>query len=189
MEESPSSFCHADVPCGYQLFFAENLPFPPLTDMMFLEKQNSRKRSRMRTEKKRRRVEMITYPVLEKGATIGVTAPSSGVDASLHEMLRLACRRMEELGFHVVCGDTVWTQEKAKSAPAASRTDEFHEMMTDDEISMIFPPWGGELELQVPIIYDIDCGHVPPQMTFINGAYAKIEVADGKGLVTQHFCP
>jgi len=44
-------------------------------------------------------------------------------------------------------------------------------------------------ELQVPIIYDIDCGHVPPQMTFINGAYAKIEVADGKGLVTQHFYP
>ncbi|MNJ48514.1 LD-carboxypeptidase [compost metagenome] len=42
-------------------------------------------------------------------------------------------------------------------------------------------------ELQIPIIYDIDCGHVPPQITFINGAYAKIEVRDGKGSVMQFF--
>lgn len=26
-------------------------------------------------------------------------------------------------------------------------------------------------ELNIPIVYDIDCGHVPPQMTFINGSY------------------
>lgn len=92
---------------------------------------------------------MITYPVLEKGATIGVTAPSSGVNTSLHELLVLACRRMEERGYRVVCGDTVWTQAKAKSAPAAKRTDEFHEMMADDDISMIFPPWGGELLIEM----------------------------------------
>lgn len=35
-------------------------------------------------------------------------------------------------------------------------------------------------ELQIPIIYDIDCGHVPPQITFINGAYAEIEVGEAK---------
>jgi muramoyltetrapeptide carboxypeptidase len=28
-------------------------------------------------------------------------------------------------------------------------------------------------ELEIPIIYDIDCGYVPPQITFINGAYAE----------------
>lgn len=37
------------------------------------------------------------------------------------------------------------------------------------------------MELQVPIIYDIDCGHVPPQITFINGAYAEVELCSGKG--------
>jgi len=36
-------------------------------------------------------------------------------------------------------------------------------------------------ELQVPIIYDIDCGHMPPQITFINGAFAEVDVKDGKG--------
>ncbi|GGA42425.1 LD-carboxypeptidase [Paenibacillus physcomitrellae] len=44
-------------------------------------------------------------------------------------------------------------------------------------------------ELQVPVLYDIDCGHVPPQMTFINGAYAEIEVKEGKGSVKQLFKP
>jgi muramoyltetrapeptide carboxypeptidase len=42
-------------------------------------------------------------------------------------------------------------------------------------------------ELQIPIIYDIDCGHVPPQITFLNGAYAEVEVENGKGTVLQHF--
>ncbi len=60
---------------------------------------------------------MIRYPLLEKGQTFGVTAPSSGV----------------------------------------------------------------------PIIFDIDCGHVPPQMTFINGAYAEVETQNGRGVVVQHF--
>lgn len=42
-------------------------------------------------------------------------------------------------------------------------------------------------ELEIPIVYDIDCGHVPPQMTFINGALAEIEAGEGKGVVRQFF--
>jgi muramoyltetrapeptide carboxypeptidase LdcA involved in peptidoglycan recycling len=42
-------------------------------------------------------------------------------------------------------------------------------------------------DLQIPIIYDVDCGHQPPQMTFVNGAYAEVEVEEGKGTVLQHF--
>lgn len=41
--------------------------------------------------------------------------------------------------------------------------------------------------LNVPIIYDIDCGHVPPQLTLINGAHASIQVEDGKGTLIQTF--
>ena len=61
---------------------------------------------------------MITYPSLGKRATIGVTAPSSGVEEDLHELVRLSCSRLEERGYSVICGDTVWTQDKAKSSPA-----------------------------------------------------------------------
>jgi len=42
-------------------------------------------------------------------------------------------------------------------------------------------------ELQIPILYDIDCGHVPPQITFVNGAYAEIESDNGQGTVLQTF--
>ena len=40
-------------------------------------------------------------------------------------------------------------------------------------------------ELNIPILYDIDCGHVPPQLTLINGAYAEVSVKDGKETVLQ----
>jgi muramoyltetrapeptide carboxypeptidase len=92
---------------------------------------------------------MIRYPVLKKGATIGVTAPSSGVGPVLHEMFNQACRRMEEKGFTVICGETVWTQHRAKSAPAKKRADEFNEMMQNDQIDIIIPPWGGELLVEM----------------------------------------
>ncbi|MFD0590482.1 S66 peptidase family protein [Paenibacillus sp. GCM10027627] len=44
-------------------------------------------------------------------------------------------------------------------------------------------------EVGVPLIHDIDCGHMPPQITFVNGAYAVIESEGGKGTVVQHFKP
>lgn len=92
---------------------------------------------------------MIKYPVLEKGTTIGVTAPSSGVPAELHELLKTACSRMETKGFNVIFGDTVWTQDKAKSAPAKKRAEEFNKMMLDNTFHIIIPPWGGELLIEM----------------------------------------
>lgn len=44
-----------------------------------------------------------------------------------------------------------------------------------------------EDELNIPVIYDIDCGHVPPQVTLINGASATVETAAGRGKITQTF--
>lgn len=42
-------------------------------------------------------------------------------------------------------------------------------------------------ELGVPIIYDIDCGHVPPQLTFVNGAHAAIEAGGETGKMLMQF--
>ena len=42
-------------------------------------------------------------------------------------------------------------------------------------------------ELKLPILYDIDCGHVPPQLTLINGAYAEVAVEEIKATVLQTF--
>jgi len=41
--------------------------------------------------------------------------------------------------------------------------------------------------LNVPIIYDVDIGHVPPQITCINGAYGEFEYIKGKGILKQKY--
>jgi muramoyltetrapeptide carboxypeptidase len=91
---------------------------------------------------------MIKYPILREGATIGVTAPSSGLENELHALMEQAINRMNREGFHVVCGKTVWTQNKAKSASAKARVKEFNEMMQNESIDIIIPPWGGELAIE-----------------------------------------
>ncbi|WP_430788901.1 S66 family peptidase [Virgibacillus flavescens] len=99
---------------------------------------------------------MITYPYLNKGATVGVTAPSSGLELEQHDMFRQASKRSEERGYPVVCGQTVWTQEKAKSAPAQTRADEFNRMMQNEEVQAVIPLWGGELLVEIIDKIDFD---------------------------------
>ncbi|MGG1516836.1 LD-carboxypeptidase [Paenibacillus oryzisoli] len=86
---------------------------------------------------------MIRYPLLQDGVTIGVTAPSSGVNEPLHGIVKQAICRLEKKGYLVVCGVTVWTQFKAKSAPATERSLEHNALLQKNEIGMIFPPSGG----------------------------------------------
>ncbi|QFT87590.1 Microcin C7 self-immunity protein MccF [Bacillus sp. THAF10] len=92
---------------------------------------------------------MITYPTLEKGSTIGVTAPSSGVPEELHDLLKTAISRLESKGYHTISGQTAWTQDKVRSAPAKVRAEELQNLMTNENINLIIPPWGGELLVEM----------------------------------------
>lgn len=40
-------------------------------------------------------------------------------------------------------------------------------------------------ELNIPIIYNADLGHMPPQLLFINGTRAFVDCCDGRGLIRQ----
>ena len=91
----------------------------------------------------------MKYPFLQNGATIGVTAPSSGVPESLHTILQDACDKMKQEGFQVEVGKTTFTQTKAKSASAEVRAIELNEMLQSNNIDMIIPPWGGELLIEI----------------------------------------
>ncbi|MDW0117738.1 LD-carboxypeptidase [Sporosarcina thermotolerans] len=104
---------------------------------------------------------MIKYPYLPDSATIGITAPSSGVRRELEGIVKQAVERMHLNGFRTVIGETVWTQEKAKSAPARIRAKELNTMLQDEEIDFIFPPWGGELLIE--ILEHIDFEKVRPK--------------------------
>lgn len=99
---------------------------------------------------------MIRYPHLNEGITIGVTAPSYGVKAEYHDRLKQAGNRLKEQGYKMEFGETVWTQIRAKSAPAHVRAAEFNEMMTGEDVDMVFPPWGGELLIEILEFLDFD---------------------------------
>lgn len=129
---------------------------------------------------------MITYPTLKKGATIGVTAPSSGVPAYLHELIRLACKRMESRGYSCVCKDTVWTQEKAKSAPAHIRAAEFQALMQDDSIDVIIPPWGGELLIEILDKLDFDTMRPKWVLGYSDLSVLLLAITLKTGIATAH---
>jgi muramoyltetrapeptide carboxypeptidase len=40
-------------------------------------------------------------------------------------------------------------------------------------------------DLDLPVVYDADVGHLPPQMAWVQGALATLQVSGGQGLLTQ----
>lgn len=104
---------------------------------------------------------MIRYPFLHEGTTIGVTAPSSGVKEPLHEMVKQAIGRLIEKGYPVVCGETIWTQKKVKSAPATTRAAELNSLLKNEEVGLVFPPWGEELLIE--IVDRIEYDYIQPK--------------------------
>ncbi|OQM46155.1 LD-carboxypeptidase [Anoxybacillus sp. UARK-01] len=129
---------------------------------------------------------MIEYPFLRKGATIGITAPSSGVKPALHPMLRGACERIEKKGYKVVCGETVWTQEKAKSAHAKKRVNEWMDMMQNEKIDLIIPPWGGELSIE--ILEELDFAKINKKwiLGYSDTSVLLLAITLNTGIATAH---
>jgi muramoyltetrapeptide carboxypeptidase len=44
-------------------------------------------------------------------------------------------------------------------------------------------------DLGIPVIVDCDFGHQPPQLPLVNGSLAVVDLADGRGRITQHLVP
>jgi muramoyltetrapeptide carboxypeptidase len=129
---------------------------------------------------------MIRYPLLNEQAMIGVTAPSSGVQSALHDMFKKACLRMEKRGYEVTCGETVWTQNKAKSAPAKTRAAEFNKMVRDPKIDVIIPPWGGELLIEM--LEHVDFTNLPNKwiLGYSDTSTLLLSITLKTGIATAH---
>jgi muramoyltetrapeptide carboxypeptidase len=85
---------------------------------------------------------------LQPGDTIGVTAPSAGVDPAMRPRLDVAVRSLEERGFEVVLGDCLGI-DGVTSAPRERRAGELTAMLADPAIRAVVPPWGGELAIDL----------------------------------------
>ncbi|RDI45737.1 S66 family peptidase [Falsibacillus pallidus] len=129
---------------------------------------------------------MITYPLLKANTVIGITAPSSGVPEELHSLVKQACSKLENEGFNTIIGDTVWKQEKAKSSPATKRAAEFMEMMQEDAVGLIIPPWGGELLIE--IIEKLDFDNINPKwiLGYSDTSVLLLAITLKTGIATAH---
>ena len=83
---------------------------------------------------------------LAPGDRIGVTAPSSGVPASLRPRLDVAVGWLRERGYEVEVGACLAGHV---SAPADQRAAELTRMLTDPAIRAVVPPWGGETAIDL----------------------------------------
>lgn len=100
---------------------------------------------------------MIVYPrPLTTGMTIGVTGPSGGVRPIHHRRLDLAIGHLKSQGFKIVEGECLRSENKHVSGPKLHRAQDFMRLWTHPEIDMIFPPWGGELLIEVLPLLDFD---------------------------------
>lgn len=129
---------------------------------------------------------MVIFPArLRPGDLIAVTAPSSGVPPGLHTRLDLAIEHLRSLGFRVIEGSCLRAQARSASAARGQRAAELNRFLIDPEVAAIIPPWGGELATGLLELLDFDIGHMPPQMTLINGARAHVTFKAGSGTISQ----
>ncbi|TKJ93351.1 LD-carboxypeptidase [Paenibacillus sp. CFBP13512] len=129
---------------------------------------------------------MIRYPYLYSGTTIGITAPSSGVSKPLHYLIEQATERLKDKGYKIYYGETIWTQNKAKSASAQKRVEELNYLLQDDKIGLILPPWGGELLIEIIEKIEYDKIEVKWIMGYSDISLLLLAVTLKTGIATAH---
>ncbi|SFG87091.1 Muramoyltetrapeptide carboxypeptidase LdcA (peptidoglycan recycling) [Priestia megaterium] len=87
--------------------------------------------------------------------------------------LRRSLLQLKLAGWFDNCSGILFGRSSAnKPVDSYTPEDVYHDLASD---------------LHIPVIYNIDCGHLPPQLTLINGAYASVNVEKNKGTVVQYF--
>ena len=105
---------------------------------------------------------MTRFPApLRPGDTIGVTAPSSGVDAGMRARLDHNVDWLRRRGYAVRLGECL-DSEHHVSAPRAARAAELTAMLRDPDVRAVVPPWGGELAIDLVDLLDHDALRADP---------------------------
>lgn len=81
---------------------------------------------------------------LHDGDVIGITAPSAGVGPDLEPHLEFCVDSLRRLGQTPRLGRCLLS-DRIFSAPAEDRALELTEMLLDDAVAAVLPPWSGEL--------------------------------------------
>lgn len=81
--------------------------------------------------------------------------------------------QMQQCGWFVHCNGVLYGR-----ADGYQDTQDF---TLKDALDRVFGPLG------IPVFYEADIGHIPPQMQIVNGALAEVSCKDGAASLTQHW--
>jgi muramoyltetrapeptide carboxypeptidase len=96
---------------------------------------------------------MLFPQPLRPGDTIGVTAPSSGVDHRMWPRFEIALQALRDQGYDVRIGECL-DGAGHLSAPKEQRAAELMSMLLDPGVHVVFPPWGGETSADLLDVLD-----------------------------------
>lgn len=91
----------------------------------------------------------MKYPEMTPDYVIGVTPVSNGIYRETEDLFKETFKRMEERGFKIKKKDEIWGQENARACSGEERAQDLMEMMNDEEVDIIMPPWGGHLAVEM----------------------------------------
>ena len=100
----------------------------------------------------------MRYPeFVKKGDSIGVTAPSKGIDVD-YKLLELdnAIKNFEKMGYKIIETQNVRTCEQGRSSSAKERAKQFMELWKNDDISAIICAAGGDFACEMLDYLDFD---------------------------------
>lgn len=64
------------------------------------------------------------------------------------------------------------------------RPDEFEPYQGLELTDVLFEVFG---DMDIPVVYNADLGHIPPQLTFISGAWAEVTLENGAASIRQFY--
>jgi muramoyltetrapeptide carboxypeptidase len=123
---------------------------------------------------------------LKAGGTVGVFAPS-GPYENRSDVLR-PIEWWQSRGYDVRLTDSVWAREEYVAGPAEDRAADLHDLLTDDEVEVVFCLWGGvgAVELLPLLDYELIAEHPKAIMGFSDVTNLHAALLKEAGLCTFH---
>lgn len=72
----------------------------------------------------------------------------------MHHLLIRSKAALENQGYHIVEGSTLWTNDKCVSASPEVRASELEQFLLDNRVHAVIPPWGGEFLMELLPLLD-----------------------------------
>ncbi len=112
---------------------------------------------------------MIFPKAIAKNDVIGVTALSDGADKELDQIrFDNGVKQLAKKNYHVKFTNNVFKADsKGRSSDGRIRADEFHQLIKDDEVSMIISAKGGNF--LVEMLEYLDCSLIGAKPKWIQG--------------------